>query len=126
MFRHQGASPVRVESQGTLQSLSAPASTTSAPVTDIATFRPAASQAPTAIRPSFERRPLTSDEKNWLLSIMHKRGMSTTAVMDELGLPRRDYSLWMALRQGTKVSGEMLERLSKWLDANVALIPEVA
>ncbi len=120
------AVPIKIESQGALQSLSAPVYTTSAPVIDIATFQPVSFPTLTAIRPSFARRPLRSDEKIWLLSIMHNRGLSTKAVMDELSLPRRDCSLWMSVSQGTNISEDMLERLSGWFSANANHILEVA
>jgi len=121
------ASPVGIESQGALKSPSAPSSTTSAPVTDIATFRPVTSQSPlTATRPNFERRPLTSDEKKWLLNIMHKREMSTKDVMDDLGLAPLNTSVWTSVHHGTRVSPDILERLNHWFAVNARHIKKVA
>ena len=73
-----------------------------------------ASQAPTAIWPSFERRPLTSYKKNWLHSIIHKRGLSTKDGLDELGLAPRNISVWTSVHQGTRISPDILERLNHW------------
>ena len=115
-----------IESQGALQSLSGITSAASAPVIDIAAARPVTLVPPVTAQPIFERRPLTSEEKNWLLGIMQKRALSRCDVMDELGLLRLNGSLWMAIRQGTTVSEDMLERLSNWFEANSEHIQKVA
>jgi hypothetical protein len=87
---------------------------------------PVSPLAPTAIRPIFERRPLTSEEKNWLLSIMRKRALSKMDVMDELVLPRLNTSIWMSVHQGTTVSHDILERHSNWFAAIAGHIQKVA
>lgn len=65
-----------------------------------------------------QRRSLSAGEKQVLGLVMKKRNMTQSQVMDELGLPRLDASLWMAVRRGTAVSPEMLERLLSWLRGN--------
>jgi len=109
-----------------LQSLPGLTTAASAPVIEIAAARPVTLVPPVTIQPIFERRPLTSQEKNWLLDIMQKRALSRCDVMDELELLRLNGSLWMAIRQGTTVSEDMLERLSDWFEANSAHIQRVA
>ena len=53
--------------------------------------------------------------------IMNARGMAESAVMDELGRPRLDPSLWQSRRNGTTVSPDMLGRLLKWFGENRAV-----
>lgn len=119
------AGPGKIESQGALQNLPRLTIAASAPVIEIAAARPVTLVPPVTVGPIFERRPLTSQEKNWLLDIMQKRALSRCDVMDELELLLNG-SLWMAISQGTTVSEEMLERLSDWFEANSAHIQRVA
>ncbi len=67
------------------------------------------------------RRPLTENELILLRRIMTARGMSQSMVMDELGKPRLDPSLWQSRNNGTTVSPDMLGRLVKWLGQNRAV-----
>jgi DNA invertase Pin-like site-specific DNA recombinase len=120
------AGPGKIESQGALQSLPGLTTAASAPVIEIAAARPVTLVPPVTVGPIFERRPLTSQEKNWLFSIMQNRGLSNSQVMDELGMPRLNGSLWMSVSQGTNVSEEMLGRLSGWFQTNAGHIQEVA
>ena len=68
------------------------------------------------------RRPLTDPEKKAIDHIMKVRNLTTKQVMDELGLRRLDASLWMAHRNGTTVSPDMLSRLNRWLQTNLGLL----
>ncbi|WP_146592460.1 hypothetical protein [Puniceibacterium confluentis] len=53
--------------------------------------------------------------------IMRARKLSQSQVMDELGLPRLDRSLWMVRRRGTTASPDMPDRLMMWFKANRAV-----
>jgi hypothetical protein len=120
------AGPIKIGSQGAPQSLSAPTHSAPAHIADLAAARPVTLVPPVTVRPIFERRPLTSDEKNWLLSIMRKRALPKMDVMDELVLPRLNTSIWMSVHQGATVSPDILERLSNWFAANAGHIQKVA
>jgi hypothetical protein len=52
---------------------------------------------------------------------MKVRDLSESEVMDELGKPRLDASLWQSRSQGTTVSPDMLGRLLKWFGKNRAV-----
>jgi DNA invertase Pin-like site-specific DNA recombinase len=67
------------------------------------------------------RRPLNGTEINLLRKIMKARDMSESTVMDELGMPRLDPSLWQSRRNGTTVSPDILGRLLKWFSENRAV-----
>lgn len=77
------------------------------------------------MKPSISR-PLTAGEIYDLNAIMAARGRSKCDVMDDLGFTRLDASLWKARSNGTKVCGEMIERLTKWIADNASFIPKVA
>ncbi|WP_162931798.1 recombinase family protein [Sulfitobacter sp. D7] len=64
------------------------------------------------------RRPLNATEIALLRKIMSSRDLSESNVMDELGKPRLDPSLWQSRRNGTTVSPDMLGRLLKWFGEN--------
>lgn len=68
-----------------------------------------------------KRRPLNETEITVLRKIMNARGMAESEVMDELGRPRLDPSLWQSRRNGTTVSPDMLGRLLKWFGENRAI-----
>ncbi|WP_146592361.1 hypothetical protein [Puniceibacterium confluentis] len=67
------------------------------------------------------RRSLNATEIRVIDMIMRARKLSQSQVMDELGLPRLDPSLWMARRRGTTVGPDMLDRLLMWFKANRAV-----
>ena len=68
-----------------------------------------------------QRRALNKVEIALLKRIMRVRGMNESQVMDELGLPRLNASLWHSRRQGSTVSPDMLNRLLKWFGDNCAI-----
>ncbi len=67
------------------------------------------------------RRPLNRTEAALLRQIMKVRGLSESDVMDELGKPRLDASLWQSRSQGTTVSSDMLGRVLRWFGENRAV-----
>lgn len=120
------ADQIVIESQSAPQSLPGLATAAPAPVIEIGATRPVILVPPVTVQPIVERHPLTAEEKNWLLDIMQKRALSTKDVMDELGLPRLNTSIWMSVHQGVTVSTDVLKRLTHWFDANAVHIEEVA
>lgn len=115
------AEPAKAESQGASQGLSATSSTAASSGSKITTLSPVS-----AATPVFNRRPLTEAEKALLFRIVAKRKVERKIVMDELGLPRLNGSLWMAVRQGTTVSEDMLERLARWFDTHEGVLSVAA
>jgi DNA invertase Pin-like site-specific DNA recombinase len=111
------AEPFKAESQGASQGMPATSSTGLSSGSKIAILSPAS-----AATPALSRRPLTEAEKALLLQIIAKRKVATKTVMDELGLPRLNGSLWMAVHQGTTVSEDMLERLVNWFDTQIGVL----
>lgn len=109
------------ESQDASQGLPATSSTVLSSGSNVVTL-----SSVSAATPAPGRRPLTEAEKVLLLRIVDKRKVAKKTVMDELGLPRLDGSLWMAVRQGTTVSDDMLERLALWLDVHAAVLAAAA
>lgn len=82
--------------------------------------------APVAPLSHVSYRPLTTDEIVRLRSIMSARRLKNVDVMDELGLVRLNPTLWMSLRNGTNVHGDVIERLGVWLTDNDCFIVNAA
>lgn len=115
------AEPSKTESEDVSQGLPATSSPVLSSGSNIAVL-----SSVSAVTHTFGRRPLTEAEKALLLRIIAKRKVATKTVMDELGLPRLDGSLWMAAHQGTTVSGDMLERLANWFDVHEVVLSAAA
>jgi hypothetical protein len=53
--------------------------------------------------------------------IMTTLKLDNGEVMDELGIPRHDTSLWMALSRKARIRSTMITALDKWLHSNAAI-----
>jgi hypothetical protein len=64
---------------------------------------------------------LTPPTSKRIEDIMLKRGMRPGDVMDEMGFPKRDTSVSMALARGTKIRPDVITALEGWLTANASV-----
>lgn len=84
------------------------------------------SKLPTSVV-SMPSTPITIDRRlvpavaTRIREIMFKRGLKMGDVMAEMGFPRLNASLGMALFRGTRLQPELIKSLEEWLSDNAAI-----
>lgn len=65
-------------------------------------------------------RRLTASGKQRLTKIMDRRGLENGDVMREIKVVATNTSMKMAIRRGTKIKQDLLDRLQDWVERNEA------
>lgn len=67
-----------------------------------------------------DRKLVPATEKR-ILEIMNKRGLKIGDVMAEIGYPKLNASLGLALSRGDRLQPDMIAAINKWLTANASI-----